>query len=253
MTERTNRIFYAAILSATVLMALLLAGSLLPKYPFIELVFTAIVIMFEIVVPIEILKRYKIPARDFNIYGHNIDTVLDIFLQPQGYKRVRPDFKAAGKELLVFLRLTLIVFIPYIFAYWTYFKLRGLGEGKELLVSINWPPELFYQIVIQLFVVALPEELFYRGFLQSAFLRKWPMHKMVFGFPLGKAIILTNIIFALGHIMGSWAWIRLLTFFPGLLFSYLIYKNRSLFSAVLFHASCNILGQLLYASIRLSP
>ncbi len=251
MTERKDHIFYLALLASAVLMALLLANNLCHNLPTFQFILSAAIIMFEIAIPIEILKRNNIPARSFNIYAHNIDTALDRCFPPFGIKKPRPDFAGIAQELRVLARVCLIVFIPYIFLYWAYFELRALATGEVLAISLNWPPQFLYEIIIQIFVVALPEELFYRGFLQSALLKKWPKHKLTLGFPLGFAIILTNIIFACGHWIGVWDTARLLTFFPGLIFSYLAYKNKSLFSAILFHAACNILGHILYASFYL--
>jgi membrane protease YdiL (CAAX protease family) len=87
--------------------------------------------------------------------------------------------------------------------------------------------------------------------LQSAFLHKWPNRSYFFGLPIGRAIIFSNMIFALAHVVSSHSPVRLLTFFPGLIFAYLVYKNKSLLSAILFHAACNLLGQILYASFFL--
>ncbi|HXW53820.1 MAG TPA: CPBP family intramembrane glutamic endopeptidase [Myxococcota bacterium] len=251
MSDTRDHIFHIALLASAMLMAMLLANNLCQNQPTLQFVLSALIIMFEVVAPIEILKRNGIPIRNFNIYAHYIDSIMDRFFPPFGVKKLHPDFPALIEELRVLLRVSLIVFLPYVVAYWAYFKLKALAIGANLAISLNWPPQFFYEIIIQIFVVALPEEVFYRGFVQSAFLRRWPKHKLIFGFPLGWAVIFTNIIFAFGHWIGSWSPERLLTFFPGLVFSYLVYKNKSLFSAILFHAACNILGQILYTSLFL--
>ncbi len=104
------------------------------------------------------------------------------------------------------------------------------------------------EILTQLIVIGLPEELFYRGFLQGVFVRTWVPKTFILGLPVGRAIMLTNVIFAFAHVVGGFSPVRLLTFFPGLLFSWLVFKRHNLLSAIIFHAACNILGQILYAS-----
>lgn len=96
-------------------------------------------------------------------------------------------------------------------------------------------PTIF--IVTQIFLVALPEEFFYRGFVQGL-LRK--------NYRIIPAILITSGIFAISHLLASHNLQDLFTFFPGMLFSWLVYRSGSIVGATLFHAACNILGALLY-------
>lgn len=251
MNIKNNQLQISALLASAILLLLLLVNSLCRGLPHAPLIFGIAIILYEILVPLEIVKWFNLKPRDLNIYAHNIDAAIDWFLPPFGVKKTRPDFSAIKQEFIGFAIFTLLIFIPYVVGYWLYFKLEAISAGDNLFISFNLPPKIHYEIIIQIFVVALPEELFYRGFLQSALLKKWPNKTFIFGLPLGRAIVFTNIIFALGHVVGTWAPTRLLTFFPGILFSYLVYRNKSLLSAILFHAACNILGQILYASIFL--
>ncbi len=52
----------------------------------------------------------------------------------------------------------------------------------------------------QVFGVAFPEEVFFRGYLQSALDRAWPPRFKVFGAPLGPSLLVASAIFALGHL-----------------------------------------------------
>lgn len=205
-------------------------------------------IFFQITVPFEVLKRLGIRPRDCNIYAHNVDTTLDLLLPPFGQIRNKPDFRGMGLELAHFAVITVIVFAIYIAGYWAFYAFKATHENATLIVSWNVPPRIVYEIFTQIFVIALPEELFYRGFLQSALLKKMPSHKRLSGWPLGAAIICTNLIFAFGHVASTLNPMRMLTFFPGILFSYFVLRHKSLLSAILFHAACNILGQILFAS-----
>jgi membrane protease YdiL (CAAX protease family) len=109
-------------------------------------------------------------------------------------------------------------------------------------------PDRFGEWVIdQLFVVALPEEFFYRGFLQGRLRDAWPGGKVVFGARLGKAFWVTAVLFALGHLAILQVW-RLAVFFPALLFGWMRERTGSVVGAALFHAAANLLVKVLDAS-----
>jgi membrane protease YdiL (CAAX protease family) len=101
----------------------------------------------------------------------------------------------------------------------------------------GWP----LQLALQLLVVALPEELFYRGWLQSAWARLAPARGVtVLGARLGTGFLATQLLFALGHLTTLQPW-RLATFFPGLLFGWLAARTGSVVAPVLVHALSNFL------------
>lgn len=95
--------------------------------------------------------------------------------------------------------------------------------------------------------VALPEETFYRGYLQPRLEHRWPARLRVLGTAVGRAAVLACALFALGHFLGEWNPLRLGPFFPALIFAWLRNASGSVAGAVGYHAACNILGELLYA------
>jgi membrane protease YdiL (CAAX protease family) len=109
------------------------------------------------------------------------------------------------------------------------------------------PPDLGLRIVAQLLVIALPEELFYRGFMQTAWARGGGRTVRVLGAELGPGFLRTQALFALGHLVVLQPW-RLGTFFPGLLFGWLRARTGGLAAPVLFHALSNLLMMTLEAS-----
>jgi membrane protease YdiL (CAAX protease family) len=110
------------------------------------------------------------------------------------------------------------------------------------------PPDLALRLAVQLLVVALPEELFYRGFLQTAWERTDPGAGVrVLGARLGKGFLATQALFALGHLVVLQPW-RLATFFPGLLFGWLRARTGDVAAGVWFHALSNLFIALLEAS-----
>jgi membrane protease YdiL (CAAX protease family) len=234
------------------LSALLLAGLMAAFYlelasSTLAVLFSMAVILGELTLPLKILERFQISPRAFNIYAHRLETAFDFVLRGEP-NSPRPDWQGVGRELIFSVKICAIIFVPYIGAYYGFYLWKAHALGQSLVFSLNWPPMLLQEILTQIIVVAMPEELFYRGFLQGTFLKTWTPKRFIFGLPVGRAIILTNSIFALGHLVSGFSPVRLLTFFPGLLFSWIVFKRHNLLSAIIFHASCNLLGQILYAS-----
>ena len=102
-------------------------------------------------------------------------------------------------------------------------------------------------VVDQLFVVALPEEFFYRGYMQTRLRDAWPGGRRVFGVRWGPAFWLTAVLFALGHLAIFQVW-RLSVFFPALLFGWMRERTGSVVGAALFHAAANLFMRFLEVS-----
>jgi membrane protease YdiL (CAAX protease family) len=101
------------------------------------------------------------------------------------------------------------------------------------------PAQFGQWVVDQCFVVALPEEFFYRGYLQARLRDAWPRGRVLFGVRLGPAFFVTAALFALGHLAIFQVW-RLGVFFPALLFGWMREKTGSVLGAAAFHAACNL-------------
>jgi uncharacterized protein len=98
---------------------------------------------------------------------------------------------------------------------------------------------------IQLVVVALPEELFFRGMLFSLLARRFPPRRATITGGVGWALILSSLAFAVVHLPREGDPRALATFFPGLLFGWLRLRTGSLLAPTLVHAGSNILIRLL--------
>ena len=128
--------------------------------------------------------------------------------------------------------------------------LRGALAPYQLPPSFSprLPPGLALQALVQLLVVALPEELLYRGFLQTAWRRAVPGRTVrVLGADLGPGFLSTQALFALGHLATLQPW-RLGTFFPGLLFGWLRERSGDVAAPVVLHALSNLFLFALEAS-----
>lgn len=117
----------------------------------------------------------------------------------------------------------------------------------KMAFTFRLPNRFGEWVIDQFFVVALPEEFFYRGYLQTRLRDAWPGGKKLFGVRLGGAFWVTALLFALGHLAIFEVW-RLGVFFPALLFAWMREKTNSVVGAALFHAFCNLLALVLQAS-----
>jgi membrane protease YdiL (CAAX protease family) len=111
------------------------------------------------------------------------------------------------------------------------------------------PPDFAWLTLAQLLVVALPEELFFRGYLQGRLEDAMPPTVSVLGARLGRAWILSAALFALGHYLVSFEPQMLTRFFPGLAFGWMYARTRSILAGTIFHAACNLLMALLASSL----
>ncbi len=105
---------------------------------------------------------------------------------------------------------------------------------------LRLPPQPLLAVVSQLVVVALPEEFFFRGYVQGRLAQ-------VLRTP--TAVLLTAAVFALGHYLVTFEPAALAVFFPGILFGLLRAATGSILAGTLFHASCNLLIDVLHRSI----
>ena len=126
---------------------------------------------------------------------------------------------------------------------------RAAGLRVELVPRL--PPGLLLAAAIQLVAVALPEELFYRGWMQTAWARSPGRVRRVLGAELGPGFLATQALFAAGHLV-SLDPARLLTFFPGLLFGWLRARTGGVAAPAVAHALSNLLVLAMEASLRVS-
>ena len=123
----------------------------------------------------------------------------------------------------------------------------GAMTQETLPLSLSFGYGWLLAVVLtQLFFVALPEEYFYRGYVQPTLARhaeqrRWSQ-KTVLG--VGYTIILTSVFFALGHVFVEWHWQRLMVFFPSIAFGWLRDRSEGLTAPLIYHAACNLMVEL---------
>jgi uncharacterized protein len=112
------------------------------------------------------------------------------------------------------------------------------------------PPDFFrWQIAAQLVVVALPEELFFRGYVQGRLQDALPTRRTLGGAPIGWAWLVAAALFGLGHYLVTFEPQMLTRVFPGLVFGWMFARTRSILAGTIFHAACNLIMAVLSASL----
>jgi len=125
---------------------------------------------------------------------------------------------------------------------------RGMCSRYGGLSGLHAPPltlALLEFCAIQLVTVALPEELFFRGFLLGLLEKRFPPKRRILGGGVGLALVLSAAAFALIHLPKDGDPRALATFFPGLLFGWMRSATGSILASTVTHASSNILIRLL--------
>jgi uncharacterized protein len=114
--------------------------------------------------------------------------------------------------------------------------------------QLRLPPRFAVLALSQLAVVAVPEELFFRGYLMERLERVWPPTHRLLGAPVGAALIVSSALFALGHVVVVPNPQRLAVFFPALVFGWMRARTGSIAAGATFHALCNITSDILHTS-----
>lgn len=159
------------------------------------------------------------------------------------------------RDLLLALVVCAVIFPLFFLVYWGFvIALPKLPFAAWLApytggAALNWRlPDRFLELILaHLFAAALPEEVFYRGYMQGRLEQAWPATARLAGVPFGKAALVTAALFALGHLVEPAPW-RLGTFFPGLLFGWLRARSGTILPGVIVHASSNVFMKILEAS-----
>jgi uncharacterized protein len=147
--------------------------------------------------------------------------------------------KRAAQALGWALGIAVILFVPFTIGFPLYWKLPLHFSFAGLDKSL-WSFALG-----QVFVVALPEEVFYRGYLQSTLDKAFTSRVRIFGAELSPAVLITSACFALGHFATIPDIGRLAVFFPSLVFGWLRARTKDVTAGIFFHALCNIYAEAL--------
>ncbi len=161
---------------------------------------------------------------------------------PLSVKRIGAD---TGRALSWALLACAITLPPFWIGYLLWFSVDEPFRG-------GLPADFGDAALGHLLVVALPEEMFYRGVLQTNLDAAWKPKFRLWGAHIGWGLLASSAIFALGHLLSTPHPSRLAVFFPSLLFGWLRTRTGGIGSSVIYHAACNVFSSYLAAGYGLS-
>lgn len=122
----------------------------------------------------------------------------------------------------------------------------SLWSSQRITVPVGETAEHWLvEFAGQLLLVALPEEAFYRGYVQSRLDVAWPPRRRILGASCGPSILLASVLFAIGHILTEPDLRRLVVFLPSLVFGWLRARTGGIGASMVLHALCNTLSRVL--------
>jgi len=115
--------------------------------------------------------------------------------------------------------------------------------------DLAFPPGLVDFLLAQVVIVALPEEAFFRGYVQTTLTDAESGRLRVLGVPVApRAWLLQALLFALVHVLSEPHPARLAVFFPGLLFGWVRAWRGGIGAALALHAMSNLYSEILARS-----
>lgn len=142
-----------------------------------------------------------------------------------------------ARDLLTFLVVSLVIFPPFLLAAHGWMRLV-VGAGEFHFAGF---PNFWNLLFVQVLIVALPEEFFFRGYFQSTmdvlFEKRWK----IFGVCLGWGWLITAVVFAFAHTVIVYQWWHFSIFFPALVFGFLRERTGNIIAPTLFHAASNLI------------
>ncbi len=175
-------------------------------------------------------------------------TAVLLYLPLVPYSRGRLTFedlglgkKGFGASLALSAGAGIVFFGAFVLLWWWAgggaLGLPPLSPDWDRMGAAGWAQKLAAQFL----AVAIPEEWFFRGYLQPRLARLWPA---AWGRGLAKislAAVLSAALFALAHAARYHSPAPLNVFFPGLLFAWAREQKGHLAGPVLLHAAANAL------------
>ncbi len=208
----------------------------------------ALAILAIVIAVIRILNGLKsVPF----VYEHLVDITAIVLIVPplilSLIDRDRLDYISVDKKDLIltakwFLIVSLAIFPLITIGNHFYQKIFFHVDFHAARTESYW----FTYALSQLFGIAVPEEFFFRGFLQNTVDRVLPPKRTFLGTPYGSGDLIVAAIFALAHSLIALAWWHAFIFFPALVFSWLKKRTGTIWAGALFHWICNLFSYGVY-------
>ncbi len=135
------------------------------------------------------------------------------------------------------------VFVPYAVGH---VLLAQWWLGASFVPTL--PEGLAVMALEQFWLIALPEEVFFRGYLQSQLDKASDRRWRVLGVEVGIGLPLAALLFGACHVFNGGP-ARLVTFFPGLWYGWLRARTGNVWVPALYHAVSNLLMSTVLRSL----
>ena len=154
-------------------------------------------------------------------------------------RAIRAALPSGMRELGFALGLAAIVFPPFGVGFWVF-------HGPSHPFTWALPEDLGSFALSQFVLVGLPEEAFFRGYVQTRLTDAWPRMRRILGTDVSlPALVVQAVLFALVHLATEPSPEKLAVFFPGLLFGWIRARRGGIGAALAFHALSNVLAEIL--------
>lgn len=143
------------------------------------------------------------------------------------------------KDSLIVLGWACVVLFPLTLGgLWV---LKSYELKPPLLPVLSQRQDWVYWLFYQFMCVALSEEVFFRGYVQSNILRlTTPVMDKMPRLQQWTSIVISAACFTVAHIITQGQIISVLIFLPGLVLGWLFIRTRSLLAPILFHGLANV-------------
>jgi membrane protease YdiL (CAAX protease family) len=135
------------------------------------------------------------------------------------------------------------VFVPYALGHYAWAH-WWMGAAFHLRLPADFPTVVAEQVLL----VGLPEEFFFRGYLQTQCDLVWRKRYRLFGARWGAGLVFGALTFALCHVPTGGPG-RLVVFFPGLFYGWLRARTNTIAVPTLYHAASNLLMRIMLDSL----
>ena len=122
-------------------------------------------------------------------------------------------------------------------------RMGSLGQAPSSGLPLAFHRSFLWIIALVLthiLAVGVPEEIFYRGYIQSHLREVFPDRWTFLGTPWGPSVVATSALFAIGHFIIAFDPARLIVFFPSLLFGWMKNRTGTIGHVAVFHGLCNV-------------
>lgn len=137
--------------------------------------------------------------------------------------------------------VVLLTTLPFVVGY-HYWHTAILGSvPADIAPPVAWPSNFLVLVGYHVFFVAIPEEMFYRGYLQTRIDEAFARRARVLGAVVGPGLILATVLFAFGHSIVVFRPWHAAILFPGLVFAWMRARSGDVMAGALYHAWCNVL------------